>query len=362
MSDVLIVGGGVMGLMTARELARSGCRVTLLERGEPGREASWAGGGIVSPLYPWRYSPAVTALARHAKREYPALVEALLNETGIDAELVRCGMLMLDAHDTRDALAWAEREDEVVQRHDHDAMRYKWPWLSPVWHEGLLMPGIAHVRNPRLLHALKASLPLLGVRVESGAEVVGMQLQDTRVVSVMTDDGRQFSGDQVVICGGAWSSGLLHRLGVQMTVPVRPVRGQMLLYRLAPGTLPCMVMANGRYLIPRRDGHVLCGSTLEETGFDNSTTEEARVSLMQSATQLLPQLEGVEPVAHWAGLRPGSPNGIPFIGRIPERDNLWINAGHFRNGLVLAPASARLLADLLLQREPMLDPSPYQCL
>lgn len=362
MSDVLVIGAGIMGLMTARELARAGCRVTLLERTQPGREASWAGGGIVSPLYPWRYSPAVTALARQARRAYPVLVQGLLDETGIDAEFLPCGMLMLDAEDSRDALAWAAAEGEAVLRHDRVALQRQWPWLSPDWHEGLLMPGIAHVRNPRLLQALQASLHGLGVNTVTEAEVVGADLCGGRIKSVRTADGRRFAADRFVVCSGAWSPGVLGQLGDSMPLPVRPVRGQMLLYKLAPGVLPCMVMANGRYVIQRRDGHVLCGSTLEETGFDKGVTVEARESLMESAARLLPALAGVPPVAQWAGLRPGSPNGIPFIGRLPHLENVWINAGHFRNGLVLAPASARLLADQILQRETSLDPSPYQCL
>lgn len=362
MTDVLIVGAGIMGLMTARELARAGCQVTVLERAQAGREASWAGGGIVSPLYPWRYSPAVTELARQARRAYPVLVQGLLDETGIDAELQPCGMLMLDAEDARDAVAWAQAEGESVLRHDRSALQQQWPWLSPDWHEGLLMPGIAHVRNPRLLQALQVSLRALGVRMEEAAEVNAAVAGDGRLQSVHTTDGRRFVADQVVVCGGAWSPGLLRQLGVAMALPVRPVRGQMLLYKLAPGVLPCMVMANGRYVLQRRDGHVLCGSTLEETGFDKGITPEARESLMESAGRLLPALRGLEPVAQWAGLRPGSPNGIPFIGRVPEWKNVWVNAGHYRNGLVLAPASARLLADQILQRQPSLDPLPYQCL
>jgi glycine oxidase len=362
MTDVLIVGAGIMGMMTARELARAGCRVTVLERGAPGREASWAGGGIISPLYPWRYSPAVTALARQARLAYPRLIQELQDETGMDAELESCGMLMLDADDARDALAWAAAEGESVMRFDQTQLQSRWPALAPGWREGLLMPGIAHVRNPRLLQALQVSLQRRGVTLVQDAEVIGAQVVADKVTSVQTRDGRSFVADQVVICGGAWSQLLLQEMEPTSVLPVHPVRGQMLLYKLAPGVLPCMVMAGGRYVLQRRDGHVLCGSTLEETGFEKGVTEDARQSLMRSAATLLPQLAHEQPVAQWSGLRPSSPNGIPFIGKVPRRENLWLNAGHYRNGLVLAPASARLLADMILQRTPLLDPVPYQCL
>lgn len=357
--DVVIIGAGVIGLMTARELALAGCRVTLLERGETGREASWAGGGIVSPLYPWRYSAPVTALAMAAQGVYPGLSDELASETGIDPEFFACGMLMLDAEDARDAKAWAVMHTHLMESWSPAVMRARMPGLAGHWHNGLWMPAIANIRNPRLLQALRASLQKLGVCIHAQTEVVQWRRECNRMTAAVAQDGRAFSAEQFVVCGGAWSAALLQAAGTA-SVPVRPVRGQMLLYRLAPGALPGIVLAEGRYVIPRHDGHVLCGSTLEESGFDQSTTADARISLMTSAARLWPALARAVPLQHWAGLRPAAPDGIPFIGRLPGCDNLWVNAGQFRNGLVLAPASARLLADQMLGREPVLDPRPYQ--
>ncbi|HET8871362.1 MAG TPA: glycine oxidase ThiO [Aquabacterium sp.] len=356
--DVLIAGSGVIGMMVARELAQAGCRVTVLERGRIGREASWAGGGIVSPLYPWRYAPAVTALADHAQAAYPALASRLHEETGIDPEYFPCGMLMLDATDERDARAWADIHAKSMEALDAQALRDRYPGLVADWHSGLWMPAIANIRNPRLLSALRASLEQLGVTLHEQSEVVDWEHDAGRVTAARTADGRRFLANDFVVCGGAWSGRVLEGLG--RALPVRPVKGQMILYRIEPGELPCIVLAEGRYVIPRRDGHVLCGSTLEETGFEKETTAEAHDSLIESAGRLWPALRGRTPVAQWAGLRPAAPNGIPFIGQVPALDNLWLNAGQFRNGLVLAPASGRLLADLLLRRKPLLDPRPYQ--
>ncbi|MNR09214.1 Glycine oxidase [compost metagenome] len=161
----------------------------------------------------------------------------------------------------------------------------------------------------------------------------------------------------MVLTAGAWSGDLLRPLGLEL--PVEPVKGQMILYKCAEDFLPSMVLAKGRYAIPRRDGHILVGSTLEHAGYDKTPTGEALESLKASAVELLPALADATPVAHWAGLRPGSPEGIPYIGEVPGYAGLWLNCGHYRNGLVLAPASCQLFADLLLGREPIIDPAPY---
>ena len=163
--------------------------------------------------------------------------------------------------------------------------------------------------------------------------------------------------DCVVVAAGAWSGELLATLGLYL--PVEPVKGQMILYKCELDYLPAMVLAEGRYAIPRRDGHVLVGSTLEHVGFDKTPTGEARASLKASAEKMLPGLAQREVVGHWAGLRPGSPDGVPFIGEVPELPGLWLNCGHYRNGLVLAPASCELLKNLMLGETPIVDPAPY---
>lgn len=355
---VVVIGGGINGLLTTRELQAAGAEVVLLERGELGQEASWAGGGIVSPLYPWRYPPAVTALASWAQQAYPLLAADLLDETGMDVELEHCGLLFVDAPDARDARVWAARQGMALEVLDQQALQARWCGLAADASSGLFLPGLANVRNPRLLKALLASLRgRAGIFLREQAEVVSLRSRAGAGPCVTLADGEEVAADAVVVCGGAWSGRLLAGCGVDL--PVRPVRGQMQLYKLAPGELPCMVMRGGHYVIPRRDGHVLCGSTLEEAGFDKSTTTTAHDILRQAAARLWPALTDAPLLRQWAGLRPGSPNGIPFIAAVPGQEGIWVNAGQFRNGLVLAPASARLLADLVLGRAPALDPLPY---
>ena len=355
--QVVIVGGGVIGLLTAFNLASEVQSVVLLDRSNVGQESSWAGGGIVSPLYPWRYSPAVTALAHWSQDFYPQLGERLFAATGVDPEVHTTGLYWLDLDDEAEALAWAAREHRPLSAVDISAAHGAVPVLGSGFSRAIYMADVANVRNPRLVKSLKAALQALpNVTIHEQCEVSGFVREGERVVGVQTSTG-VITGDQVVLTAGAWSGELLKTL--DLSLPVEPVKGQMILYKCAADFLPSMVLAKGRYAIPRRDGHILIGSTLEHEGFDKTPTDNALESLKASAVELLPALAEAEVVGHWAGLRPGSPEGIPYIGRVPGFDGLWLNCGHYRNGLVLAPASCQLFADVMLGRAPIIDPAPY---
>lgn len=352
----VVVGGGVIGLLMAWRLAEAGRRVVLLEAGETGHEASWAGGGIVSPLYPWRYSPAVTALAHWSQDFYPRLGEQLLACTGIDPQVHVTGLYWLDLEDEAEALAWAAREQRPLRRVEPARVCRAVPSLGEGFASAVYMEAVANVRNPRLLQALRAQVEAVGVCVVERSPVSGFIRQGEAIRGVVTPGG-EVHGDEVVLAAGAWNGELLARLGLDL--PVRPMKGQMILYKCAEDFLPAMVLARGRYAIPRRDGHVLVGSTLEDVGFDKTPSEDALASLRASAEALLPALADAVVIRHWAGLRPGSPEGVPYIGPVPGFEGLWVNGGHFRNGLVLAPASCQLLCDLMLERPPLIDPAPY---
>ncbi|SFX75843.1 glycine oxidase ThiO [Marinospirillum alkaliphilum] len=357
MSDFLVLGGGVIGMMLARELADAGADVTLVERGECARESSWAGGGIVSPLYPWRYPSEITALAAYAQQYYPDFARQLLEETGVDPEFREDGLLFLRVADQQDALDWSARNGNPLEAVDASFLYEREPDVAPGFREALWMPGVASVRNPRLGQALKASLQKRSnIRILEHTEVRHVYHDEGEVLGV---EGKQmvFSARRTILCAGAWTGKLLQELGVETAI--KPVRGQMILFKAPPGLLNRVVLMDGRYLIPRNDGRILAGSTLEYVGFDKHTTDDALVSLRETAYQILPRLRDYEVEHHWAGLRPGSVDGIPLMGEVPGYRNLFVSAGHFRNGLVLAPAATRVMADLLLKREPQIDPLPY---
>jgi glycine oxidase len=197
----------------------------------------------------------------------------------------------------------------------------------------------------------------LGADIRQDCEVAAILHEAGRVAAVQTKQGERFSAGHVVVAGGAWSASLLAPLG--LALPVSPVRGQMLLFRTEPGTVQRILLYKDRYVIPRRDGRVLVGSTLEHVGFNKQVTGVARDELVAAALEIVPALANYSVEKHWAGLRPGSPDGTPFIGKHPEISNLYVNAGHYRNGVVLGPASAALLAAGILGTTPEVAPEAY---
>ncbi len=358
MFDYLVIGGGISALLSARELALSGARIAVLEKGQFGRESSWAGGGILSPLYPWRYREEVNVLARWSQHLYGPLTQSLQDDTGLNSERIQSGLLMLGLDDTEQACAWAEINN--IEQHilDSSQIRNKEPALSRNIEEtGLLFPQIAQIRNPRLLAALRQNLMNLGVELLEQHEVTELLNHAGRVTGVVAAGQKRLAKGVVITCG-AWSAQLLavH----QVNLPVYPVKGQMLLYQGLPGFLKHIVMLKDCYLIPRSDGRILCGSTVENVGFNKEITQKANDKLRSAAEHLIPELRDIPLERQWAGLRPGSATGIPYIGEVPGLKGLYVNVGHYRNGIVLGPAAARLLADIILDRDCIVDPSPYQ--
>jgi glycine oxidase len=338
--SVIVLGAGVSGLSVALALLKHDQRVTLLERGAVGAESSWAGGGIVSPLLPWDYAEPLSRLALRSMAAYADWIAEIEAQSGTSAEYWRCGMQVHDAAEPDAALAWCQAHGLAAQ-HTDDTL-----WL----------PDIAQVRNPRLVAALREAVVGLGGVIHTHSAAASVSTQAGRMVAVHTSQDR-FEADQFVVATGAWAGAALPNLPAAPNI--RPIRGQMLLFKLEPGVLDTILYCKGLYLIPRRDGHVLVGSTLEDAGFDKSTDDATRLRLHAQAAELLPALADVQPVQHWAGLRPGSPDNIPIIDRHPDFENVFINAGHYRYGVTLAPASAELLVDLMINKPPALDPTPY---
>ncbi|HZJ81831.1 MAG TPA: FAD-dependent oxidoreductase [Guyparkeria sp.] len=345
--DIIIIGAGIAGLTSALALQESGASVAVLDRGRPGGEASWAGGGILCPLYAWRYPDPVLTIAAEGMRRYPDLITALDSPT--DPQRQVTGMRILDP------IAANETAESITATLSSVGIRHHWESRgdkSTLW-----LPEVANVRNPYLLDALIDTVLARGIRLLDRQAGESLLLRDDRVAGVRTSAG-ELAAEHVVITAGAWSESLIPGL---CTGSLFPVRGQML--RLAPRTangLDHILMEGGVYLIPRRDNSVVIGSTMEHAGFDKTVDAAAQAKLHATACRLWPALAGARVTHRWAGLRPASVDELPVLGEHPDINGLWINTAGFRNGLVMAPATARLLADLMAGRPTSLDPAPYR--
>lgn len=360
MSDILIVGGGIIGMLSARELVLAGMQVTVIDQVETGKESSWAGGGIISPLYPWRYAESVNALARWSQAHYSDLVDELKQETRQDAELLNSGLLITGIEAEKDeADRWGKKWSSQFEFISGKEVIEIDPQINPALAErdSLWLEDIQQVRNPRLVKVLKQYLLNKGVPFIENSRVTGFLENSGRITGVDTSAGI-IESDKVLIASGAWSGEMIGLTG--MTAEIEPVKGQMILLKTLPGFIRRIILSENRYIIPRKDGRVLVGSSIEHTGFEKMTTESMREELFAEALRIAPGLSEFDIEHHWAGLRPGSKDGIPYICQHPRIENLYINTGHYRNGVVLGPASAKLLAEIVLQEKTSVDEKPYQ--
>lgn len=334
-------------------LADQGVSVTLVDRQQVGREASWAGAGM---LPPGRNATASGDDSPQAREHYlrcfsntiwPDFSERLRDQTGIDNGYRRCGALELFASEK--ALAsqqedW-QAEGIVAERlDDRAALERHVPGLTAEHSQAVWLPEFCQVRNPRHLKAVEAACRLSGVEILEDVADVRLNAAGSSVQVAASD--REFQAERVCITAGSWTGQLLRRLNAEL--PVLPIRGQVVQLKLPHLPFRCVIEHGRRYLVPRPDGLILVGSTEEQAGFDKRTTNEGVRGLLEFAAELIPELAGAEPVRQWAGLRPGSPDGLPFLGRIEAFDNLFVGAGHFRSGLQMSPATAHLLADALM--------------
>ncbi|QDC45073.1 NAD(P)/FAD-dependent oxidoreductase [Methylophilus medardicus] len=332
-SSVVVVGGGIVGCLTAMQLRQQGHAVTVVERNviaaQTSGESSWAGAGIAFPLLPWFYQDVVNSLALAGARAYPAVSAALFDDTGIDPECTRSGMRIQPPYDLERAKDWCQRFDLAYE----------------VEGDALLIPEVLQIRNPRLLQALKAWLIKHGVTLREQTQLMPLQQGQAAIQGWPTTTGDTLVADVFVVTSGAWSFELLKHTALQLDV--KPMRGQMLLYQMPPGLVPHILYREGFYMLQRRDGHLLAGSSLEDVGFDSGVTESMRLEMLQKAEAMLPALRGQPIIQHWSGLRPGTPHNIPTIGQHPQIENLYLNTGHFRYGVTMAPECARQIAALL---------------
>ncbi len=356
--DAVVVGAGLIGLAIAFELAERGAAVRILDRSEPGGAASWAGAGMLAPYTEDLGTDALLQLCASSLRDYPAFVERIRAASGIDPHLRLAGVVHAAFEEAElDSLrrrARALRDAGIAcDALDRPALLRAEPWLGSHAIGGILTVGEGCVDNRRLGRALAAACGTRGVRIERSA-FVRVECDARRVLGVHTEAG--FVGAAVVVNAcGAWAAALAGS-PPQCVPPVAPVKGQMVALAAPSGLVRRPAWVPGAYLVPREDGRLLVGATVESAGFDERVTAGGVEALLLAALAAAPSLGDFALTESWAGLRPGTPDGLPILGRTAI-DGFLLATGHFRNGILLAPATARLIADAIERHDaPALAP------
>lgn len=351
-TDVLIVGGGVIGLSIARELRRKGVnKITILERGAVGREASYAAAGMLAPNAENDTHDDFYDFCSLSCSMYPGFAAELLAETDVDIELERSGTLYLsfgeeDSKVLNKRYLWQRKAGVAVEKLSAEETLNFEAFISPRVRKSLFYPGDWQVDNRKLLKALRRYAELNGIEILEQTGVMSLITEKEMVVGARTDSGTFFTG-VTVLATGAWTS-LIKIDGAPLPVEVKPIRGQMISFHPARQMFSKVVFSRRGYIVPRMDGRVLSGATVEDAGFDQSTTSDGAEQLVKTAVEIAPSLSGFDIVDHWAGLRPFAADGLPVLGEVPGIGNLLVATAHFRNGILLGPMTAKVICQQIM--------------
>ena len=363
-ADVTIIGGGVIGLTIARALAQRGIRdICLIERGALGQEASFAAAGMLAPQAEANSLDEFFALACRSRDLYANFAASLLDETGIDIELDTTGTLYvaLNDHDLAEIekrYAWQAAAGLPVEKLTTGQARELEPCVNPKIAGALRFPLDVQVENRRLLSALTNSVAKLGVTIHTGTSVESLRVERNRVTGVQTSRGF-ISCATVVAAAGAWWGFI--RFATAPDKPefaIEPVRGQMISFDARPQLTRHVIYSPRGYIVPRRDGRLLAGSTSEYAGFAKQVTAGGINSILTNAQEISPSISALPIVDTWAGLRPRAPDSLPVLGPCDEIDGLFYATGHYRNGILLAPVTGELISDAVVAgvTSPLLGP------
>ena len=366
---VTIVGAGIIGLSLAWELSRRGAQVRVLDRGQAGKETSWAGVGILPAARLDTATDPLERLRGLSHQLYPKWAGQLFQSTGLDSGLRRSGGLYLASTPGEAASLMASvayQQDlglDVALLSPEDLIREEKnlaAWAkSPRFRAAALSPDEWQIRTPLHLAALIADCQYHGVSIEENVTAQLVVRGDRAELSIAGETRSATHANELIcVCGGAWSGQFASAVGLAQSVI--PIRGQVVMHRLHEPPFNRIVNEGHRYLVPREDGHLLIGSCEEEVGFQKGTTPEMLDSLQQWAESILPELRGMTPEKSWSGLRPGTFDGFPMIGKVPEVSNLYVASGHYRSGIHLAPATAVVLADIMSDQKPAVDVAAFR--
>jgi glycine oxidase len=360
--DVLIVGGGVIGAATAFYLSAQGVKVTLLERRHDGGHASNASAAVLHPIEEPDAPDHIRKLSEASFAMFPELVDEIREITGIDSSLQQCGWLRVAlleaaADDLRARFRAAAPHGHVAEWLSPEDVWELEPSLSPAILAGIRLPAGAQLYAPAFLRGLLQGAAMRGAHIRTGVEVAALVTDGNAVTGVQLADGESIFAGHTVVAGGAWSAALLGRIGI--TVPVQPLRGQILSLHATPTPLKHVVFGADVYLAPKADGSTVVGATVEQAGFDDRLTGDGVNFLLLHGIRLAPILGSATFRRAWVGLRPASPDGLPILGPAGDWKQLSLATGHTMEGILLSPITGRLIAQLATGKAPDLPIEPF---
>lgn len=353
-SRIIVAGGGLIGCAIAWRLAQRGAHVHVIESARPGMAASWAAAGMLAPLIESHHE-SFLALARASIARFPQFVDELKDASGIDAELSMTGKIdvTFNPADARALRAgYGTSLPDGVAEISRAQLTPLEPAISPAATGALHSAGDGSVDNRKLTRAAWIAATDAGVEFQVGSSVHDVVCGRAGFEAVRLSTGERVEADTVVIAAGAWSGAIR---GLPARLPVFPVRGQMVALEYVPRVLSHLVMTTECYIVPRSDGRVLIGSTVERVGFDARTTARGVSQLLTAAIRVVPKLGDATVVETWAGLRPGTSDELPILGGDPRAPGVFYATGHYRNGILLAPVTADVIADAVFNDTPKVD-------
>lgn len=364
-SDLLIIGGGAVGLSLGWEMSRRGFSVQLVRDNNSAPPASWAGAGILPPAPGIDVADPYQQLCRISHLAHRKWAAELREKTGIDNGFRQCGGLYLakspiEAATLRGNTLWWDDHNIQYQECSAGEVVGLEPDLAPIRdsiHSAWFLPGEHQIRNPDHLNALEKACELSGAKLHDDTMIESLTLDGDHVLGARSAS-QEFHAKRTCICSGAWSRLALEQVGTN--TGIMPIRGQMLLYKLPSQVFKHVINEGNRYMVAREDGHLLAGSIEEEVGYEIATTKAATNDIQQWAESILPILRDQSLKSSWAGLRPGSFDGFPYMGPISRYNNLFVASGHFRSGLHLSPGTAIVMADIIQGKTPAIDLTPFR--
>ena len=320
---VIIIGGGIVGCLSALEFKKKGFEVTIIEKSNIGHESSSAAAGILYPLMPWKYDDALYELSIGSSEFYAELSKKLLKDFNKDIEYIKSGLLLLPPYNEDEFLKWSKKSKTSFFKKNNS----------------ILFPEVAQVNPKKLMSSLKELIVSMGIKIFENLAVTGIKTNINSIDAIYTNDNKEHIGDVFLLSAGAWSSIIYQKL----VKKIKPIRGQIIEYFAKDLIIENILYSQGIYILQRKNRSIIAGSTLEDVGFSNKNLKTKFLELDRKAKDVLEDLQKCPINRTWHGFRPGVDDNYPIVSKDENYGNMFIHSGHFRYGITTAPATTKIL-------------------